>query len=83
MNDGKEKTLDLCVGCAYERAILNQGNKNTEQIKIVQKGSSRKIANSSTNTSNKKYLEFGKNAKEFATKFLWSKIIEDYKKILN
>ena len=52
LNDGKEKTLDLCVGCAYERAILNQGNKNTEQIKIVQKGSSRKIANSSTNTSN-------------------------------
>ena len=27
-------------------------NVNTEQIKIVQKGSSRKIANSSTNTSN-------------------------------
>ena len=40
---------------------------------------------SSTNAilENKKYLEFGKNAKEFATKFLWSKIIEDYKKILN
>ena len=32
---------------------------------------------------NKKYLEFGKNAKEFVTKFQWSKIIEDYKKILN
>ena len=40
---------------------------------------------SSTNAilENKKYLEFGKNAKEFATKFQWSKIIEDYKKILN
>ena len=34
---------------------LNQGNKNTEQIKIVQKGSSRKIANSSTNTSNNSF----------------------------
>ena len=32
---------------------------------------------------NKKYLELGKNAKEFANKFQWSKIIEDYKKILN
>ena len=32
---------------------------------------------------NKKYLELGKNAKEFASKFQWSKIIEEYKKILN
>ena len=32
---------------------------------------------------NKKYLELGKNAKEFANKFQWSKIIEEYKKILN
>ena len=32
---------------------------------------------------NKKYLEFGKNAKDYVTKFYWSKIIEDYKKILN
>ena len=32
---------------------------------------------------NKKYIEFGKNAKEFVLKFHWQKIIEDYKKILN
>ncbi len=32
---------------------------------------------------NKKYIEYGKNAKEFASKFQWSKIIEDYKTILN
>ena len=32
---------------------------------------------------NKKYLEFGKNAKKFVNKFNWTKIIEDYKKILN
>ena len=32
---------------------------------------------------NKKYLEYGKNAKEFVNKFQWSKIIEEYKKILN
>ncbi len=32
---------------------------------------------------NKKYLEYGKYAKEFATKFEWTTIIEDYKKILN
>ena len=32
---------------------------------------------------NKKYLEYGKNAKEFVTKFYWSNIIEEYKKILS
>ena len=32
---------------------------------------------------NKKYLEFGKNAKEYVSKFLWSKIVEEYKKILS
>jgi len=31
---------------------------------------------------NKKYLEFGKAAKENSIKFNWNKIIEDYKKIL-
>ena len=31
---------------------------------------------------NKKYLEFGKNAKEFVSKFHWEKILEEYKKIL-
>ncbi len=32
---------------------------------------------------NKKYLELGKNAKEFVSKFKWKKILEEYKKILN
>ena len=32
---------------------------------------------------NKKYLVYGKNAKEFVNKFYWSKIIEKYKNILN
>ena len=32
---------------------------------------------------NKKYLEFGKNAKEYVSKFQWEKILEEYKKILN
>ena len=32
---------------------------------------------------NKKYLEFGKNAKEYVSKFQWQKIVEEYKKILN
>ena len=32
---------------------------------------------------NKKYLELGKNAKEYVSKFHWEKIIEEYKKILN
>ena len=32
---------------------------------------------------NKKYLELGKNAKEYVSKFQWEKILEEYKKILN
>ena len=32
---------------------------------------------------NKKYLELGKNAKEYVSKFQWKKIGEEYKKILN
>jgi phosphatidylinositol alpha-1,6-mannosyltransferase len=32
---------------------------------------------------NKKYLELGKNAKEFVSKFQWDKTLEKYKKILN
>ena len=32
---------------------------------------------------NKKYLEFGKNAQKYVTKFYWPKIIEEFKKILN
>ena len=32
---------------------------------------------------NKKYLEFGKNAKDYVSKFHWKKIIEEYKEILN
>ena len=32
---------------------------------------------------NKKYLELGKNSKEYVSKFEWQKILEEYKKILN
>ena len=32
---------------------------------------------------NKKYLEYGKNAKSFVSRFYWSNIIKEYKKILN
>ena len=32
---------------------------------------------------NKKFIEFGKNAREFASKFTWEKTLEEYKKIFN
>ena len=32
---------------------------------------------------NKKYLEYGKNAQNYVTKFYWPNIIEEFKKILN
>ena len=31
---------------------------------------------------NKKYIELGKNAEEYSSKFNWSNIVEEYKKIL-
>ena len=31
----------------------------------------------------KKYHVFGKNAKEYVSKFQWDKILDEYKKILN
>ena len=32
---------------------------------------------------NNKFIELGKNAKEYVSKFQWNKVIEEYKKILN
>ena len=32
---------------------------------------------------NKKYLEMGKNAKKYVSKFDWEKILKEYEKILN
>ena len=32
---------------------------------------------------NKRYIELGKNAKDYVSKFHWDKIFEEYKKILN
>jgi len=32
---------------------------------------------------NKKYIELGKNAKEYVSKFQWNKTLEEYKKVLN
>ncbi len=56
-----------------------------EKTGIICNGNSLDDIYSSINLmlENKKYLELGKNAKEFVNKFQWSKIIEEYKKILN
>ena len=32
---------------------------------------------------NKRYIELGKNAREYVSKFQWDKTLEEYKKILN
>ena len=32
---------------------------------------------------NNKFMELGRNAKEYVSKFQWNKVIEEYKKILN
>ena len=56
-----------------------------EKTGLICDGNSLDDVYSSINTmlENKKYLEFGKKAKEFVSKFQWSKIIEEYKKIIN
>ena len=56
-----------------------------EKTGLICDGNSLDDVYSSINSmlENKKYLEFGKNAKEFVNKFHWSKIIEVYKKILS
>jgi phosphatidylinositol alpha-1,6-mannosyltransferase len=58
---------------------------NHEKTGLICDGNNLDDIYSSINTmlDNKKYLDYGKNAKEFVHKFQWSKIIEDYKKILN
>ena len=58
---------------------------NHEKTGLICDGNSLDDIYSSINSllENKKYLELGKNAKEFVNKFQWSKIIEEYKKILN
>ena len=56
-----------------------------EKTGIICDGNNLEEIYSSINSmlENKKYLVFGKNAKEFALNFEWSKKIESYKKILN
>ena len=56
-----------------------------EAVGLICDGNSLDDVYSSINSmlENKKYLNLGKNAKEFVNKFQWSKIIEEYKKILN
>tara|TARA_B110001452_G_scaffold262099_1_gene261656 strand:+ start:204 stop:1286 length:1083 start_codon:yes stop_codon:yes gene_type:complete len=58
---------------------------NHEKTGLICDGNNLDSVYSSINSmlENKKYLEFGKAAKENSIKFRWSTIIEEYKKILN
>jgi len=58
---------------------------NHEKTGLICDGNNLDSVYSSINSmlENKKYLEFGKAAKENSIKFRWSIIIEEYKKILN
>ena len=58
---------------------------NHEKTGLICDGNSLDDIYSSINSmlENKKYLDFGKKAKEFSYKFNWSNIIKEYKKILN
>ena len=56
-----------------------------EKTGLICDGSNLNDIYSSINSmlENKKYLEYGKNAKDTVSKFYWSNIIEKYKQILN
>ena len=56
-----------------------------EKTGLICDGSNLNDIYSSINSmlENKKYLEYGKNAKDTVSKFYWSNIIEKYKEILN
>ena len=58
---------------------------NHDQTGLICDGNNLDDIYSSLNSmiENKKYHVFGKNAKEYVSKFQWEKIIEEYKKILN
>ena len=58
---------------------------NHEETGLICDGNNLDAVYSSINfmLENKKYLEYGKAAKENSIKFRWDKIIEEYKKILN
>ncbi len=58
---------------------------NHEKTGLICDGNNLDAVYSSINSmlENKKYLEFGKAAKENSVKFRWDTIIEEYKKILN
>ena len=58
---------------------------NHEKTGLICDGNNLDDIYSSINSmlENKKYLEFGKKAKELSYKFNWSNIIKEYKKILN
>ena len=78
---------------AAQYAIPSIGGKDGGAADVIQHektglicdGNNLEDIYSSTNSilENKKYLEYGKNAQEFVNKFLWAKIIEEYRKILN
>lgn len=55
-----------------------------EQTGLICDGNSLDDVYTSINSMliNKKYIEYGKNAKDYAVKFLWPNIIEEYKKFL-
>ena len=58
---------------------------NHEKTGLICDGNNLDEIYSSINSmlENKKYLEYGKNAKDLVNKFYWSSIVEKYKDILN
>src|SRR6056300_883533 len=92
----KHKTSVEGFGIAYVEAaqysVPSLGGKDGgasdaivhEKTGLICDGNNLEDIYSSLNSmiENKKYIEFGKKAKEVVTQFSWNKIIEEYKKII-
>jgi phosphatidylinositol alpha-1,6-mannosyltransferase len=92
----KHKTSVEGFGIAYveaaQYAIPSLGGKDGgasdaiihEKTGLICDGNNLDDIYSSLNSmiENKKYIEFGENAKEFVSRLTWDKIIENYKKII-
>ena len=87
------KVLELLILEAAQYGIPSIGGKDGgasdaidhEKTGLICDGNNLDEIYSSINLmlENKKYLEYGKNAKDNVSKFYWSNIVEQYKNILN
>ena len=79
------KLLNMEFLLLVEKMVVHADAIEHEKTGLICDGNNLDDIYSSINSmlENKKYLEYGKGAKDNVSKFYWSNIIEQYKNILN